>query len=257
MSGANLTRRVSEESSPTAVLLHGFLGEPADWQPVIDRLAGRLQCVAPPLVEHPTLASLETAIRRAVPGPAVLIGYSMGARLALHLLLRDPNRYRAGVLACGSPGIPTATGRAERRRGDACLAARLRGLDGGDALRGFLDDWYAQPIFARVRSHPCYQAMLARRLRIDRRAWAATLTHLGTGALPPLWDELPRLRQPTLVVAGTLDDRYVSITARMEERNDAIRARLLTDCGHAVLCEKPAEFATQASTFLDEELRST
>ena len=244
-------------AAPAAVLLHGFLGSPDDWQPLAGRLSDRLQCLAPPLVEHPTVASLETAIRRSVPGPAVLVGYSMGARLALHLLLRDPDRYRAGVLACGSPGLPTAAERAERRRVDAGLAARLRGMAGREALRGFLDDWYAQPIFARVRAHPCYDGMLARRLRIDPAAWAATLTHLGTGALPSLWDDLPRLRQPTLVLAGELDERYARIAARMEARSAALRARLLPGSGHAVLCEKPAEFATQVATFLDEELRDT
>ena len=124
MSGARAT---------TAVLLHGFLGSPDDWQPIAGRLAGRVPCVAPPLADHPTLAALETAIRRSVPGPAVLIGYSMGARLALHLLLRDPDRYRVGVLACGSPGLASAAERAERRRADARLAARLRGL--GDTRR--------------------------------------------------------------------------------------------------------------------------
>lgn len=251
MSGARAT---------TAVLLHGFLGSPDDWQPIADRLAGRVPCVAPPLADHPTLAALETAIRRSVRGPAVLIGYSMGARLALHLLLRDPDRYRVGVLACGSPGLASAAERAERRRADARLAARLRGLGDTEALRGFLDEWYAQPIFARVRSHACYPSMLERRLRIDPGAWAATLTHLGTGALPSLWDELPRLRQPTLVLAGELDARYVTIASRMAARSAtlraALRARLLPDCGHAVLCEKPAEFATQVATFLDEEIRN-
>ena len=98
--------------------------------------------------------------------------------------------------------------------------------------------------------------MLARRLRIDPAAWAATLTHLGTGALPSLWDELPRLRQPTLVLAGELDARYVTIASRMAARSAALRTRLLADCGHAVLCEKPAEFATQVATFLDEEIRN-
>ena len=240
--------------APTAVLLHGFLGSPADWEPITETLAGRLPHVAPALVDHPTPAALETAIRRAAPGPAVLIGYSMGARLALHLLMRDPERYRAGVLACGSPGLAAVRERAERRRADARLAARLRGLAGADALRGFLDDWYAQPIFAAVRSHPCYHAMLERRLRIDPGAWAAALTHLGTGALPSLWDALPGLRRPALALAGSLDDRYASIAARMAERSPAVRARLLPGCGHAVLCEKPAEFATQIATFLDEEL---
>ena len=243
--------------TPTAVLLHGFLGSPADWEPVTAALAGRLPHAAPALADHPTLASLETALRRDAPGPAVLIGYSMGARLALHLLVRDPDRYHAGVLACGSPGLAAAGERAERRRADARLAARLRGLAGAgdDALRGFLDDWYAQPIFAAVRRHRCYPAMLARRLLIDPGAWAAALTHFGTGALPPLWDALPGLRQPTLVVAGRRDPRYVTIAARMAERSPVVRAALLPDCGHAVLCEKPAEFATQIATFLDEELQ--
>ncbi len=248
---------MSARRAPTAVLLHGFLGSPADWEPITGTLAGRLPHVAPALVDHPTLASLETALRRAVPGPAVLIGYSMGARLALHLLVRDPERYRAGVLACGSPGLSAVRERAERRRADARLAARLRGLAGTGALRGFLDDWYAQPIFAAVRSHPCYHAMLARRLQIDPGAWAAALTHLGTGALPSLWEALPGLRQPALVLAGRLDARYATIAARMAERSPAVRARLLPDCGHAVLCEKPAEFATQMATFLDEELRNS
>lgn len=244
---------MSPGPAPAAVLLHGFLGSPADWTPITATLAGRLPYVAPALVDHPTLAALETTLRRAVPGPAVLIGYSMGARLALHLLMRDPERYRAGVLACGSPGLAAAGERAERRRADARLAARLHGRVGADALRGFLDDWYAQPIFAAVRSHPCYRAMLARRLRLDPGAWAAALTHLGTGALPSLWDALPELRRPTLVVAGELDRRYVSIARQMAARSAAIRVRLLPGCGHAVLCEKPTEFATQVATFLDEE----
>ena len=246
---------MSGGAAPTSVLLHGFLGEPADWQPVVDRISGSMPCVAPSLADHPTLAALETALRRSVPAPAVLIGYSMGARLALHLLLRDPERYRAGVLACGSPGLATAAERAERRRADARLAARLRGIAGREALRGFLDDWYAQPIFARVRAHPCYGGMLARRLRIDPGAWAATLAHLGTGALPSLWDELPRLRPPTLVLAGEADARYVDVARRMETRSAALRVGVLPGSGHAVLCEKAAEFATQVATFLDEEFR--
>ena len=248
---------MSGDRRPTAVLLHGFLGSPADWEPVIDRLSGRMRCVAPALLDHPTLGALQEAIGQAAPEPTALIGYSMGARLALHLLVRDPQRYRAGVLACGSPGLPTTAERAARRRDDARLAERLRGLAGTDDLRTFLEDWYAKEIFAGVRGHPCYGAMLERRLQIDPGAWAAALTHLGTGALPSLWKELPGLRQPTLALAGTLDSRYVAIARKMEERAAAIRARLLTDCGHAVLCENPTEFATQVATFLDEELLPT
>ena len=240
----------------TAVLLHGFLGSPADWQPIVADLAGRVSCATPPLADHPTLASLETALRRSVPGPSILIGYSMGARVALHLLLRHPDRYRAAVLACGSPGLKNTAERARRRREDARLAARLRRLDGNKSLRRFLADWYTQPIFAKVRSHPCYAAMLARRLKVSPDTWAATLAHLGTGALPSLWNDLPRLCQPVLVLTGDLDAHYLSISSRMAEQSAAIRARLLPGSGHALLCEKPAEFATQVSIFLEEELRN-
>lgn len=241
---------------PTAVLLHGFLGSPADWQPIIKRLAGKVRCIAPALLEHPTLDALQDALRQATPAPAALIGYSMGARLALHLMVRDPHRYRAGILASGSPGLLTESERAQRRRDDALLAEQLRSIADTEALREFLDEWYGKEIFSGVRTHPCYDAMLERRLRIDPRSWADALAHFGTGALPSLWNKLGGLKQPTLALAGTRDRRYVAIARQMEEHAAAIHAHLLPDCSHAVLCCKPTEFAKQVVTFLDEELPS-
>lgn len=242
------------DKRPTAVLLHGFLGSSTDWQPFIDHLSSQVQCVTPSLLDYPTIEALETSIRQKTPEPAILIGYSMGSRLALHLLLRDPQHYRLGVLASSSPGLPTAARRSARRKDDARIAERLRGISGTDDLHVFLKEWYAQEIFAGVARHPCYSEMLKRRLKIDPCAWATTLTRLGTGSLPSLWKKLPSLRQPTLALAGTQDRHYVAIARKMEECATAIRTRLLPDCGHAVLCCKPTEFATKVATFLDEEL---
>ncbi len=238
----------------TAILLPGFLGSSADWKPVIKQLTGSVRCVTISLLDHLTIETLDAAIRQQTSKPVVLMGYSMGARIALHLLLRDPQRYLAGILLSGSPGLLTAVDRAERRRNDMLLSQNLRSLKGTRDLSVFLKEWYSKKIFAGLTSHRCYQAMLERRLQIDTHAWANVLDRFGTGVLPSLWEDLPNLRQPTLAVAGSLDHRYTTIALEMENRGSEIRSLVLPNCSHAVLCCKPTEFAKQVLTFIDKEL---
>ena len=238
----------------TAILLPGFLGGSADWQPVIKELTGSVRCVTISLLNHLTIDTLDAEIRQQTSTPVMLMGYSMGARLALHLLLRDPQRYLAGILLSGSPGLPMAADRAARRRDDILLAQNLRALKGIKDLSAFLKEWYSKKIFAGLTSHKCYKSMLERRLRIDAHAWATVLDHFGTGVLSSLWEDLHTLRQPVLAVAGGKDHRYAAIAREMDNRAAAIRALVLPNCSHAVLCCKPTEFAKQVLTFINKEL---
>ena len=76
--------------------------------------------------------------------PADVVGYSMGARLALVLALRHPDAIRGLLLESPSPGIADDRERAQRRAADEALgdpdrarrSARLRGGLGGAAAPG-------------------------------------------------------------------------------------------------------------------------
>lgn len=103
----------------TLVLLHGFLGAAEDWTPVAASLGTRRTVLAPDLPGHGSAGlltgmvppSLEQAAAdvagwcATLQQPVTLVGYSLGARLALTLALRHPGACSRLVLVSGSPGL--------------------------------------------------------------------------------------------------------------------------------------------------------
>lgn len=119
------------------VLLHGFTGSHRSWDAVVPALASIGRCVAVDLPGHGesdfeadagaySMESASTALASSLDalrvGPATLIGYSMGGRLALYFALTRPERVRRLVLESASPGLATEAEREARRRSDEALA---------------------------------------------------------------------------------------------------------------------------------------
>ncbi len=243
------------------VLVHGFTGSSASWRAgLVDGLAGA--GLTPVMVDLPghgpeagltdpsrfTLESVLARIGAAGSWPADLIGYSMGGRIALHFAAAFPERVRRLVLESASAGLETEAERAERRAADAALAARIV----SEGMEWFVEHWEAQPLFEpRSRLDP---AILARerelRMRNDARSLAATLTGLGTGSLPSLWDRLGRIETPTLLIAGELDGKFVQIAERMTRAMPHARMVVVPGAGHTVHLEAPAAWLDAVVGFL-------
>ncbi len=241
--------------------LHGFMGRGEDWRGVSAALAGRRSSVAPDLPGHGASLrlpsdtySIEGAARSVLQtldatgtDRATIVGYSMGGRLALYLALRHPDRCAGLFLESTSPGLEDAGERAARRATDEEKAARL---EGGD-LRGFLHEWYRQPLFAPLaRDEDLLRRTIEDRLRNDPAELAKSLRGMGTGSQPSLWGELPNLRVPTLAVAGELDGKFVGISRRMEDLSPRIRAVVVPDTGHNVHAEAPRAYLSMLGDFL-------
>ena len=165
--------------------------------------------------------------------PGVLVGYSMGGRIALHVALADPGHVLGLVLIGATAGISDATGRAERRAADEELASRL--LDQG--LEPFLRSWLAGPLFVDL---PPEAAAIEARLRNRPDGLAASLRRCGTGSQEPLWERLGELTMPVAVVVGDRDEKFTAIGHRMIEAMTGTGARLLSIPGtHAVHLSGP------------------
>jgi 2-succinyl-6-hydroxy-2,4-cyclohexadiene-1-carboxylate synthase len=80
---------------------------------------------------------------------------------------------------------------------------------------------------------------------------AASLRHMGTGSQPSLWEKVPQLAMPTLLLTGALDNTFHDIAASMKERNSRIIARSLPNCGHNCHWENPRLFAAVVDEFLE------
>lgn len=237
------------------VCLHGFLGTGADWADFAARTGRRV--LAPDLPGHGRSMGLPdeaytfegaadaalAALDRSGVGRSVLVGYSMGGRLALHLALAAPGRFVALVLESASPGLPSEPERAARRRLDAERAAALEA-----DLPEFLRAWYALPLFATL---PAAQRgrLVAERATGDPRELARALVGMGTGAQPSLWPRLPDLDVPTLAVAGSRDAKFAALARRMAEVSSAVRAAVVDGAGHNVHIEAPEAFARAVKGF--------
>jgi 2-succinyl-6-hydroxy-2,4-cyclohexadiene-1-carboxylate synthase len=232
---------------PSLALLHGFTGSGRSFEHLRERLDGRFQVIAPDLPGHgasPDATGWDDAIDSLAasfgPSPLFLAGYSMGARLALAYALRFPDRVRALVLESGSAGIADRDERAGRRFEDAALAAMAE----REGIEAFIDRWEKHPTLATLGDLP---GPIAEQLRERRRqnrvaGLASALRHLGSGAQPSLWNDLLRLRPPTLVLAGERDAKFSSIARNMARSIPGARLCLVASTGHAPHLEAPDEY---------------
>ncbi len=252
---------IGDAGLPTIVFLHGFMGSSSDWRGVATALEGRYHCIAVDLPGHGASTGLPRGAYT-IEGTArsllgllddlgverpVICGYSMGGRLALYLALRHPARCAGLFLESASPGLEDAGERAARRRSDEERAARL---ERGD-FRGFLDDWYRQPLFAPLAREPdLLRRTIENKLRNDPAELAKSLRGMGTGSQPSLWDELPELRVPALAVAGSLDEKFVGISHRMASLSPGTHAAVVPGTGHNVRAEAATAFLPLLEGFL-------
>ena len=229
------------------VFLHGFLGATSDWAPVIERLS-KVRCNSLAL---PTVSSWDDAVQamlHTLPRSSVLVGYSMGARLALGCVLAQPNRFAGLLFVSGNPGLPENE-RRKRRIRDEQVAQRL--VD--EQLDDFLAAWYQQPVFADV-PEKVRRNWIHERRSLNPCRQAAMLRGLTIAGQPDYWPRLAELTVPTLVIVGERDAKYREIAVRMEMQAACIDRKLIDKSGHAVLREQPQQLAISIAQFVSQSL---
>lgn len=244
---------------PAVVALHGFTGDSADFLGVAPRLGRRVVALdllghglspapvarAPYALER-QLGRLERTLDRLELEGFVLLGYSLGARVALHLALR--RRVLGLVLIGGTPGLSDEVARAARREEDARRAEAVA----RDGVPAFLAAWRAQPLIATQARAPAWlQAILRRgRARLTAHGLAHTLEALSPGVVPPLWDALPGLRSPPLLVTGADDAKFEAIARDVLARAPRARHVSVPSAGHAPHLERPTACARPLRAWL-------
>lgn len=226
--------------------VHGFTQTGRSWLPV----AERLRDVESTLIDAPGHGSSGDIVADLRTGADMiastmrrgdLVGYSMGARFALHTALQHPEQVSTLVLVSGTPGIENDTERAARRAADEALADRIESM----ALVDFLEEWLANPMFSGLTEAT---RNIADRMRNFPGGLASSLRHAGTGTQEPLWDRLHELRCPVLVVCGAADTKFRGIGERMHSMIPGSTFIVVEEAGHTVHLEQTDRFV---GTLLD------
>jgi 2-succinyl-6-hydroxy-2,4-cyclohexadiene-1-carboxylate synthase len=249
-----------DPDAPALLLLHGFAGSQRTWAAAAAYLASARFLIMPDLPGHgatpvhaeltlPQLADALVELCGALTeSPLSVGGYSMGGRIALHMMSQHAAKISGAVLLGASPGIADTKRRAERRRSDDELAARIE----ASPIDWFVDFWERQPIFASQRNlAPDRQAAIrAERLKCSRAGLVAALRNWGTGVQDYLPPRLSAIEVPTLLLAGELDEKFRASNEILRTALPAAHARVIPGAGHAAHLEQPAAFAEAVRGFL-------
>ena len=245
------------------LLLHGFTGGATTWAALATQLSPYRRTLAVDLIGHGQSAAPAEAERyrmeRCVAdllalldaleiARADVLGYSMGGRVALQLAAAAPERVGALLLESSSPGLASPAERAARAAADADMAAAIE----RDGLAAFVAQWERLPLFASQAALPAELRERQRAQRLHNRplGLANSLRGMGTGQQTSLWDRLPDLRMPTLLLAGALDQKYCTIAQRMAAQMPNARLALVPNAGHTIHLEQPGLFADTVLEFL-------
>lgn len=254
---------VCQGGGPTLVMLHGFTGSAAGWGRQLEALAAYgLRVIAFDLPGHGRsdapddphryaiercqqdilAALLELGVSR---GQAILLGYSMGGRIALYSAFSG--FFRALVLESASPGLEDPAEREQRRIDDEALAASIE----RDGVEAFVARWEKLPLFASQSALPFESREELRRQRLRNRAagLAQSLRGVGTGTQPSLFPQLPTLHIPVLLIAGELDSKFTAIARQMARALPQSQLRIIAGAGHTVHLERPDEFVSLVRDF--------
>jgi 2-succinyl-6-hydroxy-2,4-cyclohexadiene-1-carboxylate synthase len=230
------------------LFIPGFMQRGDAWRPVAELLPERYPSRLLDHTKHAFEGRLGEILES---GADVLVGYSLGGRLALRAALRSPESFRALVLVGSTAGIDEGPMRSQRAEADEKLASWIEAMP----IEDIVTLWERQPLFAD-QSDALVEAQRPGRLSHDPRSLALLLRTAGQGVLAPVWHELPALEVPLLAIAGARDDGYSSAAKRIAHLAPNARAAIVENAGHAAHLQWPDEVARLISDFLDQAARS-
>lgn len=188
---------------------------------------------------------------RALYDRPVLMGYSLGGRLALHALLHDPSLWSAAIIVSAHPGLIRDDLREQRRLNDAHWVERFRRDDWNTLMRA----WEGQEIFRNPS--PAAGAIRLQRAEaeFDRAQLARALQVWSLADQRNLRPSLAELNLPVLWVTGEQDRRYQSLLK--DVMIDLIDSPAQTwveiaQSAHRVPWDNPLEFIRVARNFLSQ-----
>jgi len=199
------------------VFLHGFLGSPQDWDGVIEYL--------------PEYACQALSYPFQIPKNSIVIGYSMGGRIALR-------SSQPKILLSTHPGLKTPEEKAQRWHQDELWIQKLK----TEPLESFLEAWYAQPLFDSLRNHPAFPK--SRRLQQNRQVLIQMLSH---ESLAHQEFTLP----DATFLHGQFDQKYAQLYQNLN-----IPSLEISNAGHAAHLENPqgcAEAIREGLTMISSE----
>lgn len=244
------------------VLLHGFTGSSSSWKRVVEELTSQYQVITIDLPGHGKTSvdfprtieaccdDLQAVFKHLGLKSFHLVGYSMGGRVALTYTLMDPTSVKTLILESSSPGLHLPSERMKRRKSDAILIKKIK----VEGLTAFIDFWENIPLFKTQKQLPLSLQGKVRKVRRSQteEGLIQSLRYMGTGVQPSWWPYLSTIQSPTLLIVGTLDEKFVIINEQMVKKIPDATLKYIEQVGHTVHLEAPSIYCEHLMHFFEK-----
>jgi len=235
------------------VLLHGFWGQPEDWSAVqkeITKLNPQITFWAPSLKNEMGLGpelgfkawseKLNGLLQaRSKNQRRVLVGYSMGGRLALHAVLSYPQNWEALILISAHHGELGPNEIQDRRNWEEEWSKNF--LSKPFSELSIL--WNSQAVFSG-HSHNKSSSTSGAELSQALINWSVS-QHIFK------LQDLRNFKKPLLWQVGAKDKKYVDLAQGLGDFGPQFKKEFIEGCGHRVIFEQPKLCAKSICEFLD------
>lgn len=166
---------------------------------------------------------------------SVLLGYSLGGRLALHACIHRPDLWQGVVVVGADPGMGSGEEKNQQFTRDRYWADRLK----KEPLEKLVDEWDEQPVFCGIENQA------PRNLgEMDPDRLSHQFEVFSKGIQQNLTPRLAELKNlPILFVSGEKDQKYQGIGEKLAKSYSVINVQVIADAGHRVPWENPESFS--------------
>ena len=229
---------------PAIVLLHGLLGDPEGWYPIVTALMPRYRVLVPRLpiecipLDDANVQGLLKFVSRFIDdlglNKVVLVGNSLGGQLALLYSLQYPEAV-AGMILLGSSGLE------EIELGKRTFKRQSRAFIREHAAKTFYDpihvtDELVERIFGVTRN----RSYAFRFLKVSQSARDLNLSN-----------QLKDINAPTALIWGAADQiTPLDVAYEFQARIPVCELHIIEECGHAPMIEFPEAVSRLVLNFL-------
>ena len=166
---------------------------------------------------------------------SVLLGYSLGGRLALHACIHRPDLWQGVVVVGADPGLGSSEEKKHQFTRDCNWADRLK----KEPLEELVREWDEQPVFCGIENSA------PRNLdELDPTQLSQQFEVFSKGLQENLAPKLAELqRPPILFLSGEKDQKYQGIGEKLSKSSSVVKAQVVPDSGHRVPWENPESFS--------------
>ncbi|MBL7543090.1 MAG: hydrolase [Bdellovibrionaceae bacterium] len=241
------------------IFLHGFLGLPSDWDDVIENIKVDLEnsgvdgeYYSVDYFNRPNLSPKNSFDKMATEfvswaesntrnSRKILVGYSLGGRLALHIFQKKPELFETLICVSTHPGMKADEEEQikERETRDQFWSELFLNHNWSEVIQ----KWNEQSVFEGSDFEPERDSTQYRRDLLSKS--------LINWSLSKQTDKRMLIRQNSqkiLWIAGERDKKFVELTRGLHKENPDLKIELISLAGHRVIFDNSLELARSIST---------